>query len=95
VTPPKPIISPEADFSDAARKAIKKKHLKFFDEASVLKMIVDVDGAPRDICLQKAAGFGLDVQAAKAASQYKFAPATKDGKPVPARISVEVNFRLY
>ena len=95
VTAPRPTRTPEAGFSEKARKALKKQHLKSFDGVSILSMIVDVDGVPRDLCLKKSAGYGLDASAAKAAWQYRFAPATKDGKPVPARISLEVNFRLY
>ena len=43
----------------------------------------------------KSAGHGLDVQAEEAVRRYKFAPATKDGKPVPMRIVVELNFKTY
>jgi hypothetical protein len=45
-------------------------------------------GAPRS-------RYGLDAQTEKAVGQYRFNPATKDGKPARARISIEVNFRLY
>ncbi len=38
---------------------------------------------------------GLDQNAADAAKQWKFIPATKDGKPVPVQIEVSVGFRLY
>jgi len=92
---PRPTRQPEAEFSDAARKALKKRHIKHFEGVSIVSMIVGVDGIPRDLCLKQSAGYGLDSQAAKAAWQYRFEPATKDGDPVPARIAVEVNFRLY
>lgn len=94
VTPPKPTVSPEAEFSDTARKEFKKKHLKRFDGVSVLSMVVGVDGTPRDVCLVKAAGYDLDAKAAEAAWKYRFKAATRDGKPVPVRITIEVNFRL-
>ena len=95
LTPPKPTLSPEAEFSDKARKEFKKKHLKYFDGVSILSLVVGVDGIPRDMCLIKPASYGLDAQAAKAAWQYRFEPATKEGKPVPARTAIEVDFRLY
>ncbi len=95
VIPPQPKIAPEAQFSDEARKAIKKQHLRYFDGESILSMIVGVDGIPRDLCLKKSAGYGLDAQAAKAALQYRFEPATKDGEPVPSRTTIEVDFRLF
>jgi outer membrane biosynthesis protein TonB len=40
-------------------------------------------------------GMGLDEKALEAVSRYRFKPALKNGKPVPAIITVEVNFRLY
>ena len=95
VKAPKATYQPEAEFSDKARKAIKKQHIKFFNGVSILSIVVGVDGVPRDICVKQPAGYGLDEQAAKAASRYRFEPAIKDGSPVPARIAIEVNFRLY
>jgi hypothetical protein len=95
VTHPKPKLTPPAEFSDEARREIKKQHIKNFEAISVIGFVVDENGKPRDLCLKKAAGFGLDAQAAKAVWQYRLAPATKDGKPVAARLTVEVNFRLY
>jgi TonB family protein len=38
---------------------------------------------------------GLDEQALAAVTQYKFKPATLQGKPVPVEVSIEVNFRIY
>jgi protein TonB len=38
---------------------------------------------------------GLDEKAIEAVNQYRFKPAMKDGEPVPVRITVEVNFRLF
>jgi protein TonB len=38
---------------------------------------------------------GLDEKAMEAIRRYRFKPAMKDGKPVAAAITVEVDFRLY
>jgi TonB family protein len=38
---------------------------------------------------------GLDEKAIEAVKQWRFAPARKDGKPVPVAVDVEVNFRLF
>src|SRR6266436_6301682 len=38
--------------------------------------------------------YGLDKQAVKATQQWEFEPGTKDGKPVPVRISIEITFTL-
>ena len=38
--------------------------------------------------------YGLDAQAVNAMKQWLFKPGSKDGKPVPVRVSVEMTFRL-
>jgi hypothetical protein len=53
------------------------------------------NGIPRDLCIKESADYGLDSQAAKAARQYRFDPATFERKTVPARIAVEVEFKIY
>jgi hypothetical protein len=93
--PPKPINHVEAEFSQEARTAFHMLHPEGGELVSVLSLIVDVDGKPRDLCLKTPAGYGLDAKAAKAVLQYRFQPATKDGKPVPVRITIEANFRTY
>jgi protein TonB len=40
------------------------------------------------------AGYGLDDAALRAIRQYRFAPATKDGRPVRIRMRWTVQFRL-
>ena len=39
--------------------------------------------------------FGLDDEAVKASKQWKFRPATKDGKPVAAHVIIEHAFTLH
>jgi hypothetical protein len=38
---------------------------------------------------------GLDEKALQPVEQYRFAPGTEYGVPVPVTITVEVKFRLY
>jgi TonB family protein len=38
--------------------------------------------------------YGLDREAVKAASKWKFVPAQKDGKPVAVRVTIELTFTL-
>ena len=92
VTAPKPTYQPIAEFSDKARKEGRKHHLYNF--VSIVSMVVGVNGKVRDVCVVKAAGYDLDAKAAEAAWKYRFKPAMKDGEPVPARVTMEVNFRL-
>ena len=56
----------------------------------IVDVLVDSKGVPHDLCLRKSAGYGLDASAATAVAQYRFVPATKNGKPVKSRVSVEV-----
>ena len=37
---------------------------------------------------------GLDESAVRAIKQWKFAPATKDGRPVAVMMTVEMNFSM-
>ena len=94
VTLPKPLRIPEAEFSDMARKEINKKRLRPFYAASTIALVVDKDGNPRDVCVEHAAPFDLDRQAAKVVWQYRFEPATKDGRPVAMRLKVEISFAM-
>ncbi len=95
VKPPKATHSLDPTFSDEARSMIKKQHIENFEAVSLVGFTVGADGKPRDLCLMKAAGFGLDKQAFQAVEQFRFNPATKDGAPVAVRLSIEMNFRLY
>jgi len=87
VTPPRPIYTPDPEYSSEARNAK-------FEGTCVLWMIVGSDGRPRGIRLAKSLGMGLDEKAIEAVKQWTFQPATKDGKPVAFQINVEVRFRL-
>jgi hypothetical protein len=95
VTPPKIKRSFEAEFSDEARRELQAKGIDSFQADSVLSLVVGRDGKPQSLCLKQAAGYGLDLQAAKAAWKYIFTPATKDGKNVAMRISVSLHFNWY
>jgi TonB family protein len=88
VSNPIPIVTPEAEFSDEARR-------QKFQGLCVVSLIVDTHGYPQNPRVVQPLGMGLDEKALEAVQHYRFRPATKDGKPVNARIWVAVNFRLY
>ena len=88
VTPPKAIHTVEAEFSELARK-------KKVQGAVLISLTVNEQGLPTELNVERGVGWGLDEKALQAVSQYRFQPATKDGKPVPAKINVEVMFKLY
>jgi TonB family protein len=89
VTAPVPVYKPEPEYSEEARKA------KYQGEVT-LSVIIDKDGkiAPGTIQVVHSLGLGLDEQAIKAVSQWRFKPGTKDGKPVAVQAAISVNFRL-
>jgi TonB family protein len=75
---------------------VKEKHLTSFQAIDLISLIVDAQGNPQNVCVQKPAGYGLDGEAVKAVKKYRFKPATKeDGTSVSVRITVKVDFRLY
>ena len=61
-----------------------------------LKVIVQTDGTVGDIKVTQSLDkeHGLDNQAVQAAKQWEFSPGTKDGKPVPVEITLELTFTL-
>lgn len=89
VSAPVPIFTPEAEFSDEARRAK-------YQGVCLISLIVDAQGNPQNPRVVRALGMGLDEKALEAVKKYKFKPAMKEGRtPVPVMITVEVNFRLY
>jgi TonB-like protein len=94
VTPPKAVWTQEAEFTSKARKEIHKRAMFPYKSTSMIALVVDPKGLPRDLCVQKSAEFDLDKAAADSVWQYRFQPATKDGKPVAKRLAVEVKFAM-
>jgi periplasmic protein TonB len=88
VTAPAPIVAPEAEFSDEARRAK-------YQGICLVALIVDAHGLPQNVHVVRRLGMGLDEKALEAIRKYRFKPATKDGKPVAVGITVEVDFRLF
>jgi len=88
VSAPRPIVTPEPEYSEEARKAK-------YQGTCVLWLVVGPDGQTRDIKVARTLGLGLDQKAIEAVKQWKFEPAMKDGKPVAVQVNVEVTFRLY
>lgn len=62
----------------------------------VVQAVVLPDGTVGDVKIARSLDtkYGLDTQALNAAKQWKFSPATKDGKPVAVTVSIELTFFL-
>jgi TonB family protein len=88
VTAPVLTWAPDPKFTNQARKA-------HYQGVCVVGLIVGIDGHPTDVHVVRPLGMGLDKNAVKAVKNFRFKPAIFEGKPVPVKINVEVNFRLY
>jgi TonB family protein len=86
---PVPVHTIDPPFSEEA----KRKHIK--GGVCMVQIIVDEHGVPQDPRIVKALGYGLDEMALESVKQYRFKPATKDGKPVPVYMTIAINFQLY
>jgi TonB family protein len=86
--PPVVIQSADPEFSDEARRAK-------FQGIVIVSTLVTEEGLPTDIRIEKPLGHGLDEKAVQCVRKFRFKPAMKNGEPVAARATIEINFRLY
>jgi TonB family protein len=88
-TPPRATYTPVPEYSEQARK-------KKIQGTVLLSTLVNEQGQPTDIRIERSLGYGLDENAVQAVSRYRFSPAIdRDGHPVAVRIRIEVSFQLY
>ncbi len=87
VSAPRVLSKVEPDYSEEAR-------LGALQGTVVMSVVIGVDGMAHDIIVTRPLGLGLDDKAVEALSQWRFAPGTKGGEPVPVFATIEVNFRL-
>ena len=88
VSAPKPIYTPDPDYSEEARKSK-------YQGVVVLWMVIGPDGRPQDIKVARRLGMGLDEKAVEAVRTWRFKPAELNGHAVAVEMNVEVSFRLY
>jgi protein TonB len=62
--------------------------------AVTLACEVDKEGKPRNITVIEGVEEGLDRNAAEALREFRFDPATLDGKPVVFAVRITIRFRL-
>jgi len=94
-------VLPERDVTERARlvssgpllypMAARRAEL----EADIaLELVVGLDGRVVSARVLRPAGYGLDEEAVRAVSAYRFSPARRDGRPVRVRMPWTVQFRL-
>ena len=82
------LSKPEPQYSEEARR----DHIT---GTVILSVIFSRTGQVTNIRAVQSLCCGLTERAIAAAGQIRFAPATKDGKPVSTRMQLEYNFNLY
>jgi TonB family protein len=84
---PKQLYAPEPEFSEKARIEAQQGKVG-------IDLVVGTDGLPRDLQIACSSAPDLNDNAIAEVRKWKFAPATKDGTPVPVEIRIEVSFTL-
>ncbi|MGA3011601.1 MAG: energy transducer TonB [Terracidiphilus sp.] len=87
-TEPIPIHTVDADFTDPFTRHP-------WVQVAIVTVLVGEDGLPKDVHVRRGLGFGLDKKAEAAVWQYRFFPATKNGKPIAASREVSVDFAKF
>jgi TonB family protein len=79
---------PVPGYTDRARAAKIQGNI-------VLSIVVSEDGRTEAVvAIVKGLAFGLTEKAIKDVSEWRFKPATKEGKPVPVIVPIEVTMRI-
>jgi periplasmic protein TonB len=87
VVPPNKVHAPQPVYTEMARKAR-------ITGVVIVQAIIDKDGNVTNVKVLKGLPMGLDQSAANAVKQWKFQPATLNGKPVAVYYNLTVNFQI-
>jgi len=88
VSAPRPIYTPEPEFSEEARKAK-------YQGVVVLNIVVGTDGRVHNPRVVRSLGMGLDEKAIEGVKTWKFDPSKKDCRNVAVEMNIEMAFNLY
>ena len=77
----------EPDYAEEARIAQHQGTVQ-------VEVVVDADGVPRNAKVLQILGLGLDEKALDAVKNWRFRPAKIDGKKVPCRVVLAIDFSL-
>ena len=74
----------------------EKARIARANAAVSIEAIIRADGTIGELCVQKVSkpGMEFDKEAIKAVQQWRYEPATLDGKPIAVRIHIVVSFNL-
>ena len=88
VSAPQVVHSVQPEFTPEARQAN-------YEGTVSIQLIVDSQGNPQDVHVIRHLGMGLDQKAIEAVRQYRFRPASYQGRPVAVEMVIEVGFHLH
>ncbi|HZI56402.1 MAG TPA: energy transducer TonB, partial [Verrucomicrobiae bacterium] len=88
VKAPRPLHTPDPKYSKSARK-------QGIQGVVTLSVVIGTDGKAHDVKVVKSLEPSLDANAIEAVKTWKFAPATKDGRPVAVEMRLEVDYKLW
>ena len=87
VTSPRVVYKVDPPYTEEARAAK-------ISGTVILSMVIGTDGFAHDVNVKQHLDEGLDRSATETVQQWRFAPGTLKGEPVPVEAVVEINFRL-
>jgi TonB family protein len=87
VTAPRALHTPEPRYSKSAKDRGIQGTVR-------ISTIIGTDGRTRDVKVVRSLEPSLDARAVEAVKHWRFAPATKDGRPVAVSLELEIEFRL-
>ena len=87
------IVAPKV-ISQAVPKFTAEARRAFVQGTVLIGYVVDEKGEPADIEIISPLGFGLDEEAVRAVSSWRFAPATKSGKPIRVFSQASIHFEF-
>jgi len=87
VKAPEKITAPQPQYTEIARKAR-------IQGVVIVQAIIDRDGNVTNVKVLKGLPMGLEESAVDAIKQWKFKPATLNGRPVTVYYNLTVNFKL-
>lgn len=87
VSPPVKIYSFQPRYTEEARQAR-------IQGTVILQAVIDAEGNVTDVQVLKGLPLGLDESAIETVAQWRYQPATQNGKPVAVYLNLLVNFTL-
>jgi protein TonB len=86
VSPPKLVYSVDPEFPSGISD-------REFSGIVTVATLLDANGRPQQVHVARSLGAAFDENAVEAVEQYRFKPASLKGKPIPAKVCIEINFR--